>query len=70
MRYVFSEIPNNEEGQELLRLMKKYLNKKNYKLRARGQYLKEGNNWKRYSRGQPIEKSKCIRVYIDEKRRS
>ena len=49
--------------------MKKYLNKKDYKLRARGQYLKEGNDWKRYSHGQPIEKSKCIRVYIDKNRR-
>lgn len=67
MRYVFSEIPANEEGELLLSLMKKYLNKKNYKLRARGQYLKEGNDWRKYTRGQPISKSKCIRVYIDRK---
>ena len=33
MRYVFSEIPATEEGELLIALMKKYLNKKNYKLR-------------------------------------
>ncbi len=57
-------------GQAQVEFQCLYGNKKDYKLRARGQYLKEGNNWKRYSHGQPIEKSKCIRVYIDEKRRS
>ena len=49
MRYVFSEIPATEEGELLIALMKKYLNKKNYKLRARGQYLKEGNDWRKYT---------------------
>lgn len=68
-RYVFSEIPNNTIGQRLVELMRYYLNKKSYKLRVRGQYLndetKKNEGWKRYSYGQPIEKSKCLRVYLD-----
>jgi len=66
--YMFSEIPNNKEGKELVRLMKKYLNKDRYKMRSRGQYLidSEKANWKHYSHGQPMDKSKCIRIYIDD----
>jgi|TARA_R100000458_G_C8197671_1_gene189206 hypothetical protein len=66
--YVFSEIPNNKEGQELVRLMKKYLNKDRYKIKARGQYLidSEKSNWRYYSYGQPLNKSKCMRIYIDD----
>jgi len=64
-KYVFSEIPNNEEGHELVRLMKKYLNKDKYRLRARGQYLKKGLNWRHYTHGQSIPNSICLRVYID-----
>jgi hypothetical protein len=65
---MFSEIPNNKEGKELVRLMKKYLNKDRYKMRSRGQYLidSEKANWKHYSHGQPMDKSKCIRIYIDD----
>ena len=65
--YIFSEIPNNKEGKELVRLMKKYLNKDRYKMRTRGQYLidSEKSNWRYYSHGQPLNKSKCIRIYID-----
>ena len=68
-RYVFSEIPNNTIGKRLVELMRYYLNKKSYKLRVRGQYLndetKKNEGWKKYSYGQPIEKSKCLRVYLD-----
>ncbi len=46
-------------------MMKKYVNKRRYNLRWRGQYLVEGENWKQYQYGQPLSKSKCIRVYID-----
>ncbi len=62
--YTFSEIPNNAEGQELVRLMRKYLNKDTYTLRVKGQYLKDGNDWRRYTYGQPISKSKCLRIYL------
>ncbi len=65
-RYVFSEIPNNEEGQTLVNLMRKYLNKDSYRLRVKGQYQKDGLNWRDYPAGQPINQSKCLRIYIDE----
>ena len=41
-------------------------------MRVRGQYLddetKQTEGWRKYERGQPIEKSKCLRVYIDVKK--
>ena len=64
MKYIFSEIPNNDEGQELVASMRKYLNRDDYELRVRGQHLNEGEDWRRYSYGQPISKSKCLRIYI------
>ena len=70
--YVFHDIPNDCEGQEFTDNLKKYVNKDRYKLRARGQYLdksklSKGESWRDYERGQPIDKSTHIRVYIDEK---
>jgi len=65
-RYHFSDIPNNDEGRELVRLMRKYLNPK-YKMTAKGQYLKDGENWRSHSYGQPLALSKCIRLYLDPK---
>ena len=65
--YQFSEIPNNEEGRELLRLMRKYLNKDRYKLRARGQHLKQGLDWRKHQFGQGLKDSSHIRVYINER---
>ena len=66
-RYVFSEIPNTEENMKMVKLMKKHVNKDRYNLRWRGQYLIDGEDWKKYTDGQPMNKSKCIRVYIDSK---
>ena len=66
-RYVFSEIPNTEENMKMVKLMKKHVNKGRYNLRWRGQYLIDGEDWKKYTDGQPMNKSKCIRVYIDSK---
>ena len=57
--------PNIPENLKMVKMMKKYVNKRRYNLRWRGQYLVEGENWKRYQYGQPLSKSKCIRVYID-----
>ena len=70
--YTFYEIPNDCEGQEFMDNLRKYLNKDRYKLRVRGQYLdksklSKGESWRDYERGQPIDKSTHIRVYIDEK---
>ena len=66
---MFSEIPNTDDGWVFVSLLKKYLNNVSYKIRVRGQYLddetKKTEGWQRYSWGQPIEKSKCLRVYVD-----
>ena len=51
----------------MVKLMKKHINKDRYTLRWRGQYLIDGEDWKKYTDGQPMNKSKCIRVYIDSK---
>ena len=65
--YVFSEIPNDPDGERFVGQMKKYLNKDTYKLRIRGQHLKEGLNWREHTYGQSIDNSKCLRVYVEEK---
>ena len=72
-RYVFSDIPNNFIGNTMVDYMKKFINKDSYKMRVRGQYLdtsklEVGERWKTYEDGQPISKSKCLRIYIDKKK--
>ena len=67
--YLFSEIPNDDEGWSLIESMKKYVNSEGYELRIRGQYLdhsklEEGESWKNFQDGQPISKSKCLRLYF------
>ena len=67
-RYVFSEIPNDTDGQEFVDTMKKYLNKESYKLRVRGQHIKPelkgtgATYW-----GQSISESTHMRVYVEKK---
>ena len=67
--YVFSEIPNDTDGQEFVDTMKKYLNKDSYKMRVRGQHIKEelkgtgATYW-----GQGLNESSHIRVYVDVKK--
>jgi len=66
--YVFSEIPNDTDGQEFVDTMKKYLNKKTYKMRVRGQHIKPelrgtgATYW-----GQGLNESSHMRVYVDAK---
>ena len=66
--YVFSEIPNDTDGQEFVDTMKKYLNKTSYKMRVRGQHIKEelkgtgATYW-----GQGLNESSHMRVYVDVK---
>ena len=66
--YTFSEIPNDTDGQEFVDTMKKYLNKKSYKMRVRGQHIKPelrgtgATYW-----GQNKDESSHMRVYIDAK---
>ena len=66
-RYIFSDIPNDASGRAFVAQLREYLNTDSYKIRVRGQYLIDGEDWKRYSFGQPIDKSKCLRVYVDKK---
>ena len=66
--YVFSEIPNDTDGQEFVDNMKKYFNKKSYKMRVRGQHVKpELRGTGVTSHGQNIDESTHLRVYIDVK---
>jgi regulator of replication initiation timing len=72
-RYAFSNIPNDEEGNKFVEQMKLYFNYDSYDFRKRGQYLDNdklsiGETWKTYEDGQPLSKSKCIRIYIDKKK--
>ena len=72
-RYYFSEIPNDGFGRDFVDNLKTFLNKDRYKLRVRGQYLdksklRKNETWRNYDDGQPLSKSKCIRVYIDQKK--
>ena len=66
--YVFSEIPNDTDGQEFVDTMKKYLNKDSYKMRVRGQHIKPelkgtgATYW-----GQGLNESSHMRVYVDVK---
>ncbi len=67
--YVFSEIPNDTDGQEFVDKMKKYFNKKTYKMRVRGQHIKPelkgtgATYW-----GQNLDESTHIRIYIEPKK--
>ena len=54
--YVFSEIPNTPENLKMLKLLKKHLNKDMYRLRWRGQYLVDGEDWRKYVDGQHLSK--------------
>ena len=66
--YVFSEIPNDTDGQEFVDTMKQYFNKKSYKMRVRGQHIKpelKGTGATYF--GQSKAESTHMRVYIDNK---
>lgn len=65
-RYVFSEIPNDTDGQEFVDTMKKYLNRESYKIRVKGQHLKkELYGQGRAYHGANMGDSSHMRVYID-----
>ena len=67
--YMFSEIPNDTDGQEFVDKMKKFFNKKTYKMRVRGQHIKPelrgtgATYW-----GQGLNESTHMRIYIDKKK--
>jgi len=66
--YMFSEIPNDTDGQEFVDTMKQYFNKKSYKMRVRGQHIKpELKGTGATYHGQSIDESTHMRIYIDIK---
>ena len=66
--YMFSEIPNTENGEKLVKNMRAYLNDETYTMRVRGQHLKkELYGQGRAYFGQSIEDSTHLRVYINKK---
>ena len=67
--YVFSEIPQDEEGKEFVKNCKKHLNKESYTIRVRGQHLKKDLYGQgRAYHGANMEDSTHMRVYIDKKK--
>ena len=67
--YMFSEIPNDTDGQEFVDTMKKYLNRDSYKMRVRGQHIKpelRGTGATYF--GQNLNESTHMRIYIDKKK--
>jgi len=68
-RYQFCEIPNDEEGKQLVKSLRKYLNRHVYTIRVKGQYLDKVKHPNTYwDKGAPIDACTHMRVYIDERR--
>ena len=68
-RYQFCEIPNDEEGKQLVKSLRKYLNRHVYTIRVKGQYLDKVKHPDTYwDKGAPIDACTHMRVYIDERR--
>jgi hypothetical protein len=67
--YVFSEIPNDTDGQEFVDKMKRFFNRTSYKMRVRGQHIKPelkgtgATYW-----GQNLDESTHMRIYIEAKK--
>lgn len=66
--YIFSKIPNTDEGREFVDSMRKHLNRNRYKMRVRGTGLVDGADWRRHQYGAPLSKSTHMRVYIEDKK--
>jgi hypothetical protein len=67
--HYFSNVPNNEEGAEFIRLARKFLNRKRYKLRIMGRGTRKVNGAKnsyRYSASLPLKFSERFSLYIDD----
>ena len=67
--YMFGYVPNDEEGEEFIKNLKKFLNRAGYKMVLKGQHLDKsklplGKTWRNFTRGQPRKYSKYTRIYI------
>ena len=68
-KYDFCEIPISLYGRTFIDSIKKYLNTKKYKMRVRGQHIREELKGRGLARhGQSIDQSTHLRVYIEEKK--
>ena len=68
-KYDFCEIPNSLYGRTFIDSIKKYLNTKKYKMRVRGQHIREELKGRGLARhGQSIDQSTHLRLYIEEKK--
>lgn len=67
-RYVFADIPNDDEGKAFIKGLKKYFNKGRYKMLVKGQYMnaEAKKNWRKHSYGQPKHLSTHLRVYFHD----
>ena len=66
--HYFSEVTINEEGAEFIRLARKFLNRKRYKIRKLGRGTRKVNGAKnsyRYSASLPHKFSERFSIYID-----
>ena len=67
--HYFSDIPNNEEGANFIRLARKFLNRKRYKMRKLGRGTRKVNGQKKsyyYSSSLPHQFSERFSLYIDD----
>jgi len=67
-RYVFADIPNDDEGRAFIEGLKKYFNKGRYKMLVKGQYMnaEAKKDWRKYSYGAPKSMCTHLRVYVDD----
>tara|TARA_R110002167_G_scaffold359175_1_gene575662 strand:- start:421 stop:792 length:372 start_codon:yes stop_codon:yes gene_type:complete len=67
-RYVFADIPNDDEGRAFIESLKKYQNKGRYKMLVKGQYMNEEakKDWRKYSYGAPKSMCTHLRVYFHD----
>tara|TARA_R100001224_G_scaffold81402_1_gene51201 strand:+ start:110 stop:451 length:342 start_codon:yes stop_codon:yes gene_type:complete len=67
--HYFSDVPNNKEGAEFIRLARKFLNRKRYRLRVLGRGARKVNGAKnslQYSSFLPHQFSERFSLYIDD----
>ena len=67
-RYVFADIPNDDEGRAFIEGLKKYFNKGRYKMLVKGQYMNDEarKSWQKYSYGAPKSMCTHLRVYFHD----
>jgi len=65
-RYLFQNIPNDQDGWHFIEQMKNHLGPR-YRLKVRGQHMAKGIDWRDCHYGLRIGQAKTLRVYLNEK---